>query len=183
MALNSFDRNYGASLNSREFFHGNAGFFTVVIDMPGTAELGETAVSVAETDAYATAKSAAEYNQFKIAQLIGQRAVITACSSIDLTTGAVSFSGGNALNFDVNGTSASGDSAVTFLIERADVFNAQSGRPGAGNPTAYAVNPLEEMSAVLTSAGFFKNADGTDAVATVDVTLAVMDAFSPIIAA
>lgn len=183
MALNSFDRNYGASLNSREFFQGNAGFFTIVIDMPGTAELGETTVSVADTDAYATAKSAAEYNQFKIAQLIGQRAVITACSDIRTTGAGVSFTGDNALNFDVTGTSASGETAVTFLIERADVFTAQSGRPGAGNPTAYAVDPLADLATVLKSAGFFKNADGTDAVATTIVTLAVLDTFGPILAA
>ena len=31
MGLNSFDRNYGMSANSREFWGGNNGFVTVVL--------------------------------------------------------------------------------------------------------------------------------------------------------
>ncbi|AUS03068.1 hypothetical protein NVP2275O_487 [Vibrio phage 2.275.O._10N.286.54.E11] len=184
MALNSFDRNYGASLNAREFFFGNSGWFTIAIDMASIgAELGETAsVEPVDSDAYATAKSAAEYNQFKIAELVGQRAVITATSDIRDTDAVPTFTGENVLNTTVAGTPAIGDSAISFLIERADVFTQQEAKPGAVNPGVYAVNPLDEMVAAITTDGFFRDTTGAD-VQAVDVQIAILNAFPPILTA
>ena len=185
MALNSFDRNYGASSNAREFFFGDNGWFTVVLDLATIgAELGETAVADDASDAFVTAKSAAEYNQFKIAELIGQRAVIAATSDIRVTTEATAFVGDNVLNTVAIGAGSSvGNVAISFLIERADVFtadNAKYGRVGASNPIAYAVNPLTELvSAITSDEGFFKDSTGAKVVA-VDGEVAILAAFAPI---
>ena len=51
MSLNSFDRNYGMSANSREFWGGDNGFVTVVVTLPTDVEIGVSAVAFDGTEA------------------------------------------------------------------------------------------------------------------------------------
>ncbi len=183
MALDTFDRNYGMSKNSREFWGGNNGFVTVIVKLPTDVEIGVTAVAQDGTDAAQTALSAAQRNQFKIAQALSQRAVIVATSALsvaaDPTVAGFETVGGNVLAFGKAGTTASGSFAVTFLIERANVLNKQDSKPGA--TYALTVDPCADLAAVLASAGFFQKKDGTAAAASAGVAVKVYDALPAIV--
>lgn len=184
MALQSFDRNYGMSKNSREFWGGDNGFVTVIVKLPADVEISETAVAQDASDAAQTALSAAQRNQFKIAQALAQRAVIVATSGVSLaadpTAAGFETVGGNVLAFGKAGTPAAGSFAITFLIERANVLSKQENKPGA--TYALTVDPCAELAAILASAGFFQKKDGSDAVAAAGVAVKVYDALPAIIA-
>ena len=183
MALESFDRNYGMSKNGREYWGGNNGFVTLIVKLPADVEIGATAVAQDGTDAAQTALSAAQRNQFKIAQALGQRAVMVATSLTsavaDPTASGFETVGGNVLAFGKAGTLASGSFAITYLIERADVLSKQENKPGA--TYALTVDPCAELSAVLASAGFFQKKDGTVAAASAGVAVKVYNALPAIL--
>lgn len=173
--MSNLDRNYGAVATAREHFQGNNGFVTIGLNLPTTVSFpGTTAYAAAKTavdasvfstvgDATAQATlaanqllvSTAQRNLFKVAQAIGQRAVVIAVSDTQLdTTGKlddVSLTiGGNVLAAVKAGTtSATGTVSVpnvyfTFLIERADVLTAQANKPGA-NSYALSVDPAQDI--------------------------------------
>lgn len=184
MALDTFDRNYGMSKNSREFWGGNNGFVTVIVKLPTDVEIGDTAVTQDGTDAAQTALSAAQRNQFKIAQALGQRAVIVATSVLsnvaDPTVNGFETVGGNVLAFGKAGTTASASFAITFLVERADVLTKQTDKPGS--TYALTVDPCTDLANTLSKAGFFQKKDGTVAAASVGVAVKVYDALPAILA-
>lgn len=170
MSLNSFDRNYGMSANSREYWGGNNGFVTVVVSLPADVEIGETAVLPDGTElgdnAAQTALSAAEYNQFMIAQILAQRSVEVATSmlakgTVDPTASGFETIAGNVIAFGKAGTLTANSFGITYMIERQDVFDAQAVRPGSNYPVP--VNPCAELSATLGQAGAFRKKDGTSA--------------------
>ncbi|AZU98242.1 hypothetical protein SEPL_129 [Salmonella phage SE_PL] len=170
MSLNSFDRNYGMSANSREYWGGNNGFVTVVVSLPADVEIGETAVLPDGTEigdnAAQTALSAAEYNQFMIAQILAQRSVEVATSmlakgSVDPTAADFEKIEGNVIAFGKSGTLTADSFGITFMIERQDVLTAQAVRPGSNYPVP--VEPCAELSAALGQAGAFRKKDGTPA--------------------
>lgn len=182
--LNSFDRNYGSVLNSREFWGGNNGFVTVIVKAPADTEFGATTVAQDGTDASQTALSAAERNLFRIVEKVAGRAVIVATSILsnaaDPTVANFEDVGGNVLAFAKSGAVAAGSFAVTFLIERADVLNAQAVRPGSNYPVP--VNPCKDIADELMVAGLFTKKDGTPSVAPAGVAVKVYDALPPIMA-
>lgn len=167
-------RNYGAMTTAREFWGGNNGFITVALQMDdATAELPigadyEAAKTAHEagtaTEAQLVRMSNAERNLFRLAQAVGQRAVVVAVSSLetlivttDATLGADvdaweanSAVTGNVLAFGSAGTTDTDFAAgkpvfvVTFLIERADVFTTQGARPGATYNDS--VDPTQELA-------------------------------------
>lgn len=170
MSLNSFDRNYGMSANSREYWGGNNGFVTVVVSLPADVEIGETAVVPDGTElgdnAAQTALTAAEYNQFMIAQILAQRSVEVATSmlakgTVDPTASGFETIGGNVIAFGKAGTLTANSFGITYMIERQDVFDAQAVRPGSNYPVP--VNPCAELSATLGQAGAFRKKDGSAA--------------------
>lgn len=170
MGLNSFDRNYGMSANSREYWGGNNGFVTVVVSLPADVEIGETAVvpdgTEAGDNAAQTAKSAAERNQFQITQLLGQRAVLVTTSklsvdSVDPTVADFGKIGGNVIAYGSEGVLTTDSFGITFIIERQDVFNTQLVRPGAAYPVP--VNPCEDFCSDIGQAGVFQKKDGSPA--------------------
>lgn len=170
MGLNTFDRNYGMSANSREYWGGNNGFVTVVVSLPADVEIGETAVLPDGTEigdnAAQTALSAAEYNQFMIAQLLAQRSVEVATSmlakgTVDPTAAGFDTIAGNVIAFGKSGTLAANSFGITFMIERQDVLTAQPVRPGSNYPVP--VEPCAEISADLGQAGVFRKKDGSAA--------------------
>lgn len=172
MGLNTFDRNYGMSANSREYWGGNNGFVTVVVTLPADVEIGETTVVADGTDAgdnaAQTALSAAEYNQFMIAQLLAQRSVEVATSvlakgTVDPTVSGFGTIGGNVIAFGKSGTLTDDSFGITFMIERQDVLTAQAVRPGSNYPVP--VDPCAEITADLGQAGVFRKKDGTAAAA------------------
>jgi len=182
MGLNTFDRNYGMSANSREFWGGNNGFATVVLSLPADVEVGETAVVPDGTDigdnAAQTALSAANYNQFMLTQLLAQRAVLVTTSvlakgSVDATVAGFGTIGGNVIAYGSAGTLTATSFGVTFIIERQDVFDKQAVRPGSNYPVP--VDPCAEFAADLGQAGVFRKKDGTPAAA-VPVALKVFAA-------
>lgn len=168
MGLNTFDRNYGMSANSREYWGGNNGFVTVVVSLPADVEIGETSVLPDGTDlgdnAAQTAKSAAERNQFQIAQLLGQRAVLVTTSklsvaSVDPTVVDFGKIEGNVIAYGSQGVLTAAAFGITFIIERQDVFNAQANRPGSAYPVP--VDPCADFCADLGQAGVFQKKDGS----------------------
>jgi|AGFS01.1.fsa_nt_gi hypothetical protein len=170
MSLNSFDRNYGMSANSREYWGGNNGFVTVVVSLPADVEIGETAVLPDGTElgdnAAQTALTAAEYNQFMIAQILAQRSVEVATSmlakgTVDPTVGGFDTIAGNVIAFGKAGTLTADSFGITYMIERQDVFDAQAVRPGSNYPVP--VDPCAELSATLGQAGAFRKKDGSAA--------------------
>lgn len=171
MSLNSFDRNYGMSANSREYWGGNNGFVTVVVTLPADVEIGTTSVLPDGTEvgdnAAQTALSAAERNQFIITEALAQRAVLVTTSalsdSIDPTAAGFGTVGGNVIAFGSSGTLAAGSFGITFIIERQDVLSTQVNKPGA--TYALTVNPTDEISANLAQVGVFQKKDGTQAAA------------------
>lgn len=166
MSLNTFNRNYGMSSNSREFWGGNNGFVTIVINLPTNVEVGTTKVTSDGSDvqdqALQTAISNAQYNQFMLTQLLQQRAVLVTTSVLALDTDVVIPSGfktvgGNVIAFGTSGadvTGGAGSVALTFICERQDVFAKQDVRPGA----AYSVpvDPTVELAKNIAQAGFFR---------------------------
>lgn len=170
MGLNTFDRNYGMSANSREYWGGNNGFVTVVVSLPADVEIGETSVQPDGTEigdnAAQTALSAAERNQFQIAQLLGQRAVLVTTSvlSVDKVDPTVADFGkveGNVIAYGSEGALTAASFGITFIIERQDVFTAQAHRPGS--VYAVPVDPAAELCADLGQAGVFQKKDGSKA--------------------
>lgn len=160
--MSLLDRNYGAVSTAREFFQGNVGFVTVGFNVPAnvvfpgmteynTAKAalkaavfaaGGDSTAQATLAAYQLVVSTAERNLFKVAQALGQRAVVIAVSdsSVDTssTLDAVSLTvGGNVLAGAKSGTTSNtGTSSLpnvyfTFIIERADVLTAQTSKPGS----------------------------------------------------
>lgn len=184
MGLNAFDRNYGATRNSREYWGGNNGFVTVVINLPADVEIGETAVAQDVTDAAQTALSAAEKNLFKIVQTLATRAVLVTTSKLvtnaDATASGFDVVGGNVLAFAKVGTPAAGAFAVTFEVERANVFDKQENKPGA--TYALTIDPTQEVADTLSVDGLFIKKDGTPAAAATGVVVKVYDALPPILA-
>jgi len=182
--MSYIDMNYGAITKAREFWGGNNGFVTFGIalptgvDLPGTAAY-ETAKAAVVASAFAPGAtgsdlttlqanqlivSNAERNLFKLAQLLGQRAVVVAVTdtSVDATGTLDDISvtvGDNVLAFAKAGTSsvaATGTTPnvyVTFMIERADVLTAQTAKPGS--TYAQTVDPTADIVAELTSENFF----------------------------
>lgn len=183
MGLNSFDRNYGASQNGREYSVGNNGFVTITVNLPADTEIGVTAVAQDGTDAAQTALSAANLNLFKITQALGQRAVLIATSllrtDVDAAVAGYSTVGGNVLAFGTAGVPAANAFAVTFIVERADVLNKQENKPGSAY--ALSVDPATDLAVILSNAGIFTKTDGTPAASAVGVTVKVFDAM-PVIA-
>ena len=119
-----------------------------------------------------------------IAQALGQRAVLVTTS--ELAKGTVDPTGadfgtitGNVIAFGSAGTLADDSFGITFIIERQDVFNAQSDRVGA----AYSVpvTPCADISANLQQAGVFRKKDGTDAEAATAVAIKVFAALPVLI--
>lgn len=172
MGLNTFDRNYGMSANSREYWGGNNGFVTVVVTLPADVEIGETAVSPDGTEqgdnAAQTALSAAEYNQFMIAQLLAQRSVEVATSmlakgTVDPTASGFETIAGNVIAFGKAGTLTADSFGITFMIERQDVLTAQPVRPGSNYPVP--VDPCAEIAADLGQVAVFRKKDGSAAAA------------------
>ena len=183
MALNSLDRNYGYVVNPREFWGGNNGWVTVVVKLPASVELGVTAASTADADAYATAEQAANKNLFRIMKAIGQRATIVATSTIntaaDPTVAGWGTVGGNVLAVGTAGTLATGSVAITFLVERANVFSAFGQKAGAS--VAITVDPAAEIAASLAKAGFFITSTGADAAAATGVAVKVINSFTALV--
>lgn len=170
MGLNTFDRNYGMSANSREYWGGNNGFVTVVVSLPADVEIGETALVADGTEigdnAAQTALSAAEYNQFMIAQLLAQRSVEVATSmlakgTVDATVAGFGTIANNVIAYGSSGTLTATSFGITYMIERQDVFDAQPVRPGSNYPVP--VDPCAEISANLGQAGVFRKQDGSAA--------------------
>ncbi|AQW88794.1 putative structural protein [Erwinia phage pEa_SNUABM_50] len=171
MSLNSFDRNYGMSDHSREFWGGNNGFVTVVVTLPADVEIGTTAVvsdgTEAGDNAAQTALSAAEKNQFIIAQALAQRAVLVTTSAlsntIDPTASGFGTVGGNVIAYGSAGTLAANSFGITFIVERQDVLTKQVNKPGA--TYALTVDPTTEIATNLAQAGVFQKKDGSAALA------------------
>ena len=171
MSLNSFDRNYGMSANSREFWGGDNGFVTVVITLPTDVEIGVSAVAFDGTEAgdnaAQTAKSAAEKNQFILAQALAQRAVLVTTSAlsndVDPTASGFETVGGNVIAFGKAGTLADNSFGITYIVERQDVFTKQVNKPGS--TYALTVDPTVEIATNLAQAGVFQKKDGTPAAA------------------
>lgn len=184
MALNTFNRNYGMSTNSREFWGGNNGFVTIVVTLPADTEIGVTAVAQDGSDAAQTALSAAQRNQFKLAQALGQRAVVVAVSApssaANPTAAGFETVGGNVLAFGKAGTPATNSFALTYLVERADVLTTQVNKPGA--TYALTVNPTADLAANIGAAGFFETKAGVASVAAAGVAVKVYDALPAILA-
>lgn len=167
MGLNTFDRNYGMSANSREYWGGDNGFVTVVVTLPTDVEIGATTVAQDGTDEAQTALSAALKNQFIIAQALSQRAVLVTTSvlstTVDPTAAGFNTVGGNVIAFGSAGTLADDSFGITFIVERQDVFTKQVNKPGATYATT--VDPTVEIATNLSQAGVFQKKDGTAATA------------------
>lgn len=170
MGLNTFNRNYGMSAHSREFWGGNNGFVTVVLSLPADVEVGDTTVLPDGTEvgdnAAQTALTAANYNQMMVTQLLGQRAVLVTTSElakgdVDATVGGFGDVGGNVIAFGSQGTLTATSFGITFIIERQDVFDTQAVRPGSNYPVP--VNPTAEFCADIGQAAVFRKKDGTEA--------------------
>lgn len=173
--MSNFDRNYGAIATAREHFQGNNGYVTVGLNLPSTVAFpGTTAYNTAKAavdaaafasvgDATAQAQiaanqlliSTAQRNLFRVAQAIGQRAVVIAVSDVQLDTSSNLDAVSLALNSNVlagvkaGTTSTTGTVSVpniyfTFLIERADVLTAQAAKPGT-NSIVLSVNPAQDI--------------------------------------
>ncbi|EOR9073854.1 hypothetical protein FOI42_RS01940 [Escherichia coli] len=172
MSLNSFNRNYGMSANSREYWGGDNGFVTIVVDLPADVEVGTTKVtsdgSELQDEALQTAITNAQYNQFMLTQLLQQRAVLVTTSVLALDTDVVipadfKTVGGNVVAFGTSGADVAGGAgsvALTFICERQDVFAKQDVRPGA----AYSVpvDPTVELAKVIAQAKFFRTKSFVD---------------------
>lgn len=184
MALETFNRNYGMSSNSREYWGGNNGFVTIVVTLPADTEISTTAVAQDSTDVAQSALSAAQRNQFKIAQALAQRAVLVATSvpssTANPTVAGFETVGGNVLAFGKSGTPAANSFAITFLIERADVLTKQDNKPGA--TYALSVDPTSEIAAVIASVGFFETKTGVASAAAAGVAIKVYNALPAIVA-
>ena len=185
MSLNSLDRNYGNVVNPREFWGGNNGWVTVAIKLPADVEVGTSAVAAAASDAEvkATAEQAANKNLFRIMNAISQRATIVATSStVDTANPAAAgwtTVGGNVIAVGSAGTPADGSFAITFLVERAAVFNNYGQKAGAS--VAITVDPAAEVAASLAKAGLFLTSAGAEADAAAGVVVKVLDSFAPIV--
>lgn len=176
------NRNYGAMVTAREFWGGNNGFLTVGVQMPdANTELPAGAAYDAllkkvkdgsASDAEVIQVSNAQRNLFRIAQAIGQRAVVVAVSGGELNTATlkiddVALTGANILAGAKIGSTAVVASAgkplyyITFIIERADVYTAQANKPGA--TYAVSVDPAAELAANIASASFFEDKTFTQA--------------------
>lgn len=170
----TFNANYGAIASAREFWGGNNGFVTIAAQLPAGTILPSTAdyntakaavLAGTASDADQVLVSNAERNLFKIAQAVGMRAVVVAVSSFKTLTAAETLdslaaaaSGTTAAaKAGVTATAASASNivAVTFLIERADVFTANGVKPGS--TYAADVKPAEELAANIQTAGFFES--------------------------
>lgn len=179
------NRNYGAMTTAREFWGGNNGFITVAVQMPDADTLLPvgTAFDAAFKDvnewkaggsldvdaADQILVSNAERNLFRIAQAIGQRAVVVAVSPLerveatDKIDDLVITVGDNVLAGAKDGTSATVATNtkpifyVTFLIERADVFTKMDDKPGTNGHGVYSVDALAELVSNISHAGFFEN--------------------------
>lgn len=172
------NRNYGAMVTAREFWGGNNGFLSVAVQMP-TADVELPAGSAYDTlmakvkggtasDAEVIQASNAQRNLFRIAQAIGQRAVVVAVSGGSLVTATETIDtsfltavGGNVLAAAKTGATTVAAAAgkpiyyITFIIERADVFTAQANKPGS--TYSVSVDPAAELAANIGSTGFFED--------------------------
>lgn len=211
MPLNSFDRNYGASKNSREFWGGNNSFVTVALHVdiasddqklyfPGMSDYDTAKAALVAgtgTDADQTLVSNAERNFFKMTELLAQRGVIVVSSipsEIAATddVDALIPVGSNILASVTSGTTDSVATAtapifhITFMVERADVFTADTaayGRVGSSNPSLFAVDPAQtildalvatngagDRSALFEAESSSANPDGSGVTYAADIT-------------
>lgn len=183
--MSAFDRNFGSIATAREFWGGNNGFLTVGIHMPADTHLptgaAYTAAAAKVKAGTATAAeilmvSNAERNLFRVAQAIGQRAVVVAVSAMATVEATETLASvfvddkltnptynGNYLAVTRAGTTSTAPLAatpnyyITFMIERADVFTRQDSKPGATyNAT---IDPAAELATNIQSAGFFVSDD------------------------
>ena len=103
--------------------------------------------------------SNAERNLFRIAQAIGQRAVVVAVSGVEDSVADASIGMGagqsNVLALASAGTPTDGAVAVTFLIERADVYTKQDSKPGS--TYAVAVDACQELATMLNIESMFES--------------------------
>lgn len=169
MSLNSFNRNYGMSADSREWWGGNNGFVTIVVDLPTDVEVGHTKVTSDGTDAQdqalQTALTNAQYNQFVLTSLLRQRAVLVTTSVIAFDTDVVIPSdfktpSENVVAFGTSGVDVAGGAgsvAITWIVERQDVFNKQDKRPGAAYDAP--VDPTTDLAKALVQPGLFRTKD------------------------
>lgn len=184
--MSYIDMNYGAITKAREFWGGNNGFVTFGIALPSGVDLpGTTAYNTAKAAVQASALAAgaqgaalttlqanqlivsnAERNLFKLAQLLGQRAVVVAVTDTLLdTTGKlddiVTTVSGNTIAFAKAGTTSGAATGttpnvyVTFMIERGAVLTKQTNKPGS--TYALTVDPTTDIVTELTSTNFFTN--------------------------
>ena len=180
MSLNSFDRNYGMSENSREYWGGDNGFVTVVVTLPEDVEVGVSAVAFDGTEegdnAAQTAKSAAEKNQFIIEQALAQRAVLVTTSALSTAVDGTAFGDAddNVIAVGTAGALEADSFGITFVIERQDVFTKQEGKPGAAFDLV--VDPATDIAASLAKVGAFLKSDGTPADAAAGVGVKVFKA-------
>lgn len=167
--MSEYNRNYGAMTTAREFWGGNNGFVTVALNLPTNTHLPVGAAYLAAKAAHEAGKatpaqillmSNCERNLFRIAQAIGQRAVVVAVSGVEeaITNASIVMAdAANILAYASAGTPADDAVAVTFLIERADVYTRQQGKPGS----TYAVNvdACQELAAMIGLPAFFESDD------------------------
>lgn len=183
MSMDAFNRNYGSTKSAYEYFMGNNGFVTVVIKLPADVEIGVTSVPQDDTDAAATALTAALMNQTKIHRLLQQRAVMMATSQlsaiVDPTVAGFEDVTGNCIAFGKAGTLSAGSFGITYMFERQDVFTKQVEKPGATYNLT--IDPTSSIAAELSVEGYFDKKDGTPAAAASGVAVKVFAALPVIL--
>lgn len=182
--LDRLDRNWGATQNSREYWGGNNGFITFIMNVPADTEIGVTATDEGD-DAFINHTTFAQRNLTKFVEVVASRGVLVTTSQIRNDVDGVALKAEiekqspNVLAFHSIGTLGTTAFAITFEVERANVFDKQTSKPGA----TYAVDsiPAEEIAKHLTHAGLFETKDGKAADAVDAVVVKVFDALPPII--
>ena len=126
----------------------------------------------------------AERNMFRLVELLAQRGVIVTTSIPSKYNGTVAGAGAaanlSALLTGVKANDTARDKStiiassskgkldtsfsssreafhITFMVERADVFNKQDSKPGAVNPTAYAVDVLGSILTLVIGDSLFED--------------------------
>lgn len=184
MSNNSFDRNYGMIKFGREFWGGDNGLVTVVVKLPADVEVGETALPQDGSDETQTAKTHAERNLFKITQVLNTRGVIVSASVLKKDADVTKVSdfkkvGGNVLAYHEVGSQVADSFAITYLVERANVFDTQDGKPGA--IIDLSVNPTELIAKQIAAEGFFDTKAGVKAGKAEFVAVKVFDALPALV--
>lgn len=168
MTLSAFDANYGNINFPREFWGGDNGWVTVVLDLPAGVELGTTTSTATDPNVLATAQQAAAKNLWRVTNAIGSRGTIVAYSTIatavDPTVAGFGLvDGTQVIAYGTAGTLAAGAVAITFMVERATVFNSYGNKPGSS--VSIAVTPATDIANSLVKAGLFLTPAGVAATA------------------